>query len=44
MNNRACRIAINPKNDGYWGGLATMVCDFFDKEIGTGVNANEVKT
>ena len=32
FRNKAFNIAINPKYDGYQGGLASMVYKFFDKK------------
>ena len=34
-------IAINPKYDGYQGGLASMVHKFFDEKIGSKTSANK---
>ena len=41
MRDKAFKIASDPNYDGYQGGLASMVCNFFDKKSsGSGV-ANE---
>ena len=35
-------IAKNPKYDGYQGGLASMVYNFFDKKFSGGTVKNEI--
>ena len=48
MKDRAYKIAINPRYDGYKRTLASMVCQFFNKKTGLGTtskkraNLNEV--
>ena len=42
MNDRAYKITLNPKCDGYQRGIASMLYIFFDKKIGSGVSVNEV--
>ena len=50
LRDKAFKIASDPKYDGYQGGLALMVCRFFDKkssesDVATGPNyqfANEL--
>ena len=38
LRDKAFNIAINPKYDGYQGGLALMVCKCFDKNTsGSGI-------
>ena len=38
MKSKACKIVIEPKYDGYQGGLASMVYKFFDKKSsGSGI-------
>ena len=38
LRDKACGIASDPKYDGYWIGVASMVCKFFDeKSSGSGV-------
>ena len=41
MKNKAYKIAINPKYDGYQRRLASMVYKFFDKKTGSSVSVNE---
>ena len=44
LRNKAFKIAINPKYDGYQRGLASMVYKFFDKKSkGSGITTNEFK-
>ena len=42
LKDRAYKIAINPKYDGYKKGLGSMVNKCFDKKTGSGVNVNEM--
>ena len=39
MKVRAYKIAMNPKYDENQGGLASMVCKFFEKKTGLGATA-----
>ena len=42
LRDKAFKIAINPKYDGYQRGLASMVYKFFDKKSsGSGITTNE---
>ena len=41
LRDKACKIASDPKYDGYQRGLASMVYKFFDKKSsGSGVDAD----
>ena len=40
FKDRAHKIALNPKYDGYERGLASMVYLFYDKKTGSGMKAN----
>ena len=44
MKERAYKIAINSKYNGYQKGIASMVYNFFDEKAGSGLkeNVNEV--
>ena len=35
LNDRAYKITLNPKCDGYQRGIASMLYIFFDKKIGS---------
>ena len=40
LKDKAFEIASNPKYDGYQRGLASMVCNFFDKKSkGSGIKS-----
>ena len=42
LRDKAFKIAINPKYNGYQGGLASMVYKFFDKKSsGSGITTTE---
>ena len=41
MKDKAYKIAINLKYDGYQKGLAAMVYKFFDKKKGAGMSVNK---
>ena len=41
LKNTAYEIAINPKYDGFQGGLGSMIYTFFDKKTGVGAGVNE---
>ena len=41
MKEKAHEIAINPKYDGYQGGLASMEYKNFDKKTGLRASVNE---
>ena len=43
LRNKAFTIAKNPKYDGYQGGLASTVYNFFDKKSKGGGAINEIK-
>ena len=40
LKNRVYEIAINPKNDGLQGRLASMFSNFFDKKTGSGAKSS----
>ena len=42
LRNKAFKIASDPKYDGYQRGLASMVCNFFDKKSSRSGIANEL--
>ena len=42
LRNKAFKIASDPKYDGYHRGLASMVCNFFDKKSSRSGIANEL--
>ena len=43
LKDKAFKMATNPKDDGYQRGLASMVCNFFDKKSkGSGIK-NEIR-
>ena len=41
MKDRAYKIAINPKQDGYQRGLTSIAYKFFDKKTGSGAHLNQ---
>ena len=41
LKDRAYKIAVNAKHDGYERGLANMVHKFFGKRLGSGVNVDD---
>ena len=42
MRDKAFNIGKNRKYDGHQGGLASMVCKFFDKKTADGAVKNEI--
>ena len=43
MHDKACNIAKDPKHDGYQRGLASMVCNVFDKNsFGSGIKNENI--
>ena len=43
LRDKAFNIAKNPKYDGYWRGLASMVYKFFDKKSASGSGVTTLK-
>ena len=42
LKDEAYEIAMNPKYDGYQGGLSSMVYKFFDKKIGSRMTSKKI--